>query len=49
MCAGTACRPSRVAVKIGGRAISDIIAPAARNDLPYTPPPEAVKENGPRS
>ena len=27
----------------GGRAISDIIAPAAMNDLPYTPPPSARK------
>ena len=33
-CVGTACRPSRVAAKIGGRAISDIIAPAARNERP---------------
>ena len=46
MCAGTACSPSRVAVKIGGSAISDIIAPAAMNELPNTPPPEAVNENG---
>ena len=34
MCAGTACRPSRVATNSGGSAISDIIAPAARKDLP---------------
>ena len=46
MCAGTACSPSRVAVKSGGSAISDIIAPAAMNDLPKTPPPEALNENG---
>ena len=31
---GTACSPSRVAAKIGGRAISDIIAPAAMNERP---------------
>ena len=46
MCAGTACRPSRVAVNIGGSAISDIIAPAAMNERPNTPPPAAVNENG---
>ncbi len=38
MCAGTACSPSRVATYSGGSAISDIIAPAAMNDRPYTPP-----------
>ena len=34
MCAGTACRPSRVAVNSGGSAISDIIEPAAMNERP---------------
>src|ERR1700685_952251 len=31
---------------MGGSASSDIIAPAAMNELPYTPPPSAVNENG---
>ena len=35
-----------MAVNIGGSAISDIIAPAAKNDLPNTPPPAALNENG---
>ena len=34
MCAGTACRPSRVAVNIGGSAISDIIAPGREERAP---------------
>ncbi len=46
MCAGTACRPSLVAAKTGGIASSDIIAPAARNERPYTPPPSAVNDSG---
>ncbi len=34
MCAGTDCSPSLVAMYSGGKAISDIIAPAARNERP---------------
>ncbi len=30
----------------GGSASSDIIAPAAMNERPYTPPPSEVNENG---
>ena len=44
MCAGTPCRPLRTETKIGGSAISDIIAPAARNDLPVMPPPSPTSE-----
>ena len=36
---GIACRPSRVAPKTIGSAISDIIAPAVRNERPKTAPP----------
>ncbi len=45
---GIAISPSRAAPKTSGSAISDIIAPAARNERPKTPPPEAVNESGAR-
>ena len=37
--AGTDCSPSRVAPKTIGSAMSDIIAPAVRNERPNTAPP----------
>ncbi len=45
---GIAISPSRVAPKTSGSAISDIIAPAAMNERPKTPPPEAVNDSGAR-
>ena len=48
MWSGIDCRPSRVAAKTIGRAISDIIAPAVRNERPKTAPPAAVNDIQPK-
>ena len=47
MCVGTACSPSRVAAKIGGSAISDIIAPAAMNERPIDAAAGGAEGEGP--
>ena len=46
---GIACSASRVAPTISGSAISDIIAPAAKNERPKTAPPSAVNDRKPKS
>ena len=46
--AGSHCSASRVAPTTSGSAISDIIAPAVRNERPKTAPPSAVKERKPK-
>ncbi len=45
---GMACRPSRTVETTSGRATSDSIAPAAKNDLPNTTPP-LISDRKPRA